>query len=112
VIELHPAARLTLANLRELAVSVDQSFNVLACTVTLQQAYSDESLSAHAWRAQEKPFGRFFRPVIDTLFSWQRPDPDFKDESGNPITSHCRRAFEKERARRYSPPEERIDERK
>lgn len=44
-------------------------------------------------------------PMIDWLFSWQKLDPVFKDEAGNPITGHCRRAYEKEKARDYLPPE-------
>lgn len=98
---------LTLRNLRELAVSLDQALNVVICTLGLQQGYSDETMSAHCWRAYRdgKPWGRLLMPPIDWLFSWQANDPQYRDADGNVITGHCRRAYEKERARDYLPPE-------
>lgn len=99
--------RLTLLNLREILVALDQLANVLLCTIGLQRAWSDETLSAHCWRAYRdgKPWGRIFMPPIDLLFSWQAVDPSIKDENGVPIKGHCQRAFGKERARDYLPPE-------
>lgn len=101
------ALKLTLLNLREILVSLDQLLNVLLSTVCMRHAYSDETLSAHAWRAYAagKWFGRLLMPPIDAMFFWQKPDPAYLDEHGKPITSHCRRAFEKERAKQYLPPQ-------
>jgi len=98
---------LLLHNGRELLVAIDQAANVIVSTLTLRRGYSDETLSAHAWRSYraKKVWGRVFLPLIDLLFAWQKPDPQYRDESGQPITSHCRRAYEKERARQYLPPE-------
>lgn len=57
-----------MAYLTSVFVAIDQLLNALlggAC---------DESLSSRAYRADRdgKLFGRFFRPVIDTLFFWQQ----------------------------------------
>ena len=99
--------RIVLLNGRELLVAIDQALNVIVCTITLQTGYSDETLSAHCWRSYRdgKVWGRLFMPPIDWLFSWQKADPQFKDEAGNVITGHCRRAYCKEKARDYLPPE-------
>jgi hypothetical protein len=70
--------------------------------------FVDESLSAHAYRAEVagKRWARFLRPPIDWVFSlWQKPDPTIKDYSGEVIEGHCERAFHKERLRRGLPPE-------
>lgn len=94
-------------NLREFLIALDQALNVVVCALTMQVGYSDETLSAHCWRAyrERKVFGRFFMPPIDWLFSWQKPIPEFLDETGAAITGHCRRAYCKEKARDYLPPE-------
>jgi len=69
-------------------------------------AYSDETLSAHAWRAEkrDKPWGKFFRPVIDWMFLWQKPDPTIA-VNGVVVTGHCQRAYLKEKLKRGLPPE-------
>jgi hypothetical protein len=104
---LEAALVLTLLNFRELLVAIDQCLNVLVCVITMRTGYSDETLSAHCWRSYRdgRIWGRLFMPMIDWLFSWQKLNPVFKDEAGNPITGHCRRAYEKEKARDYLPPE-------
>lgn len=101
------ALRLTLQNLREILIAIDQLANVVLCTIGLERAWSDETLSSHCWRAYRggKPWGRILMPLIDWLFSWQAVDVEIKDEAGVPIKGHCRRAFQKERARDYLPPE-------
>lgn len=101
------ALTVTLLNLRELLVALDQALNVIICALTLRVGYSDETMSAHAWRSDRdgKLWGRFFRPIIDALFSWQAKDPAFKDEAGNVVASHCHRAYLKEKSRAYLPPE-------
>jgi hypothetical protein len=103
--------RTLLLNLRELLIAVDQCFNVLVCLIGFQRGYSDESLSAHAWRAYRdgKPWGLLLMPPIDLLFFWQKPDPSYVDERGKPVEGHCRRAFLKERDRAYLPPEYRTE---
>ena len=77
----------------QLLIAVDQLINVLV-TPLGAGAWADETLSSRAWRMDSKgrPWGRFWRPVIDWLFSWQSPQ-------------HCRQAFEGERLRAHIPPE-------
>lgn len=69
-------------------------------------AYVDETLSSHCWRAAQagKRPALFFLPIIDFLFSWQKPDPTITYPNGEPVTGHCYRAFLKEQGRRYLPP--------
>jgi hypothetical protein len=104
---LKAALVLTLLNLREFLIAVDQGLNVVVCILTMRRAWSDETLSAHCWRSYKegKLWGRFLMPPIDWLFSRQAVDPSIKDEAGQPIKGHCRRAYEKEKARDYLPPE-------
>lgn len=68
---------------------------------------SGESMSAHCYRDAVK--GRWWAvrlmPIIDWMFAWQKPDPRFVNASGEVITAHCERAFAKEKARFYLPPE-------
>ena len=42
--------------------------------ITLGAAYPGETMSSCAYRMdqQHKPWGRFWRPLIDWLFAWQR----------------------------------------
>jgi hypothetical protein len=77
----------------QLFIAVDQLLNVLV-TPFQEGAWADETLSSRAYRMDEirRPWGRFWRPVIDALFFWQGP-------------GHCRNAYEKERARIHVPPE-------
>jgi hypothetical protein len=98
---------LLLRNFRELLIALDQVLNVVVTTLTLQPAYAGETLSAHCWRAYRdgKVWGLLLMPAIDLLFSWQAADPRFKDPQGLPLKGHCRRAYEKEKAREYLPPE-------
>lgn len=79
--------------LLHILIAIDQLAYVL---VTLGGGYPDETLSAAAYRteAQGKPLGRFWRPVIDWLFS------PFERE-------HCKKAYWAERKRLQSPPEQR-----
>lgn len=71
-------------------IAVDQLINALL------RGWADESLSSRAWRmwVKGKPFGRFFRPLIDALFIWQSWRMD-----------HCQRAYENEQQRYNSPAE-------
>lgn len=74
-------------------------------------AYSDETLSAHAWRAKVrgKLWGIVWCPLIDLMFSWQGQDTQINALAGKAVTSHCQRAYWKEKLRRGLPPEYRED---
>lgn len=53
--------------LLNVAIALDQVLNAL------RGGSPDETLSAAAWRTEQKGrlFGRLFRPLIDLLFFWQ-----------------------------------------
>ena len=74
--------------LLNVAIALDQVLNAL------RGGSSDETLSAAAWRTEQKGrlLGRIFRPLIDLLF-W----PIERD--------HCRKSFESERNGRHLPKE-------
>ncbi len=57
-----------MAYLTSIFIAVDQLLNALLLGAP------DESLSSRAYRADRdgKAFGRFFRPLIDTIFFWQQ----------------------------------------
>jgi hypothetical protein len=63
---------------------------------TLIGGYPDETLSSYAWRMdiKGKKLGRFFRQLIDFLFSWQ-----------NIPEGHCYAAMMEEKTRKQVPPE-------
>lgn len=81
--------------LLQLFIACDQLVNVLV-TPFNRGAWADETLSSRAFRAEVDGtlWGQIWRPVIDLLFIWQGP-------------KHCQMAFEKERQRVHSPPEQR-----
>jgi hypothetical protein len=68
-------------------IAIDQVFN------TLLFGYADETLSARAWRAEQKGkfFGKVFRPTIDFIMFFH--------------VEHCKLAHESEVKRRHLPPE-------
>ncbi len=94
-------------NLMHLTISLDQLLRMLVALLTGTMGWSDETLSAYAHRAAEdgKLAAKAMRVVIDVLWSWQPTDPDIVDADGQPIRSHCHRAFERERQKQYLPPE-------
>ena len=51
----------------QVLIALDQLLNALLW------GFADETLSSRAYRADRdgKVFGKFFRPVIDTIFFWQ-----------------------------------------
>ncbi len=53
--------------LRSVGIAIDQTLNAILA------GSPDETLSSRAWRAERngKLFGKFFRPVIDTLFFFE-----------------------------------------
>lgn len=71
-------------------VAIDQLLNAIFA------GYADETLSARAWRAEQKRkiFGILFRPIIDTIMFFE--------------VDHCKRAHEAELNRRQLPPELRL----
>jgi hypothetical protein len=87
--------------LRQLAIVCDQVFNVLL------GGWADETMSARAHRAWAKgrKFGLVFRPLIDVMFAWQAADAEVNRMAGMIVTSHCERAFYKEKLRRDNSPE-------
>lgn len=62
--------------------------------------WADETLSSYAWRLERhgKPWGRFWRPVIDAIFWLLRGE-----------VAHCRNAHEAERTRAQVAPELRTE---
>ena len=74
-----------------LLIALDQLAYVL---VTLGAGSPDETLSAAAWRTEQKGrlLGRIFRPAIDLLAMPLERD-------------HCRKSFESERDGRHLPEE-------
>lgn len=74
--------------LLNVAIAVDQTLNAL------RGGSPDETLSAAAWRTEQKGrwLGRVFRPLIDLLFALFEKD-------------HCRKSFESERDGRHLPKE-------
>jgi hypothetical protein len=84
------------------SISFDQTIN---CFLSLffpkawAGAWADETLSSRAWRmySTNKPWGKFWRPIIDALFFWQ------KQPKG--INGHCHGAYVKEKARYNLPVE-------
>lgn len=69
----------------QLLVALDQLLNALLL------GYADETLSSRAYRADRdgKVFGLFFRPLIDTVFFFQK--------------NHCHQAYLEEVHRRQYP---------
>lgn len=51
----------------QVLIALDQLLNALLW------GFADETLSSRAYRADRdgRVFGKFFRPVIDTIFFWQ-----------------------------------------
>ncbi len=78
----------------QLFVAVDQLLNVLI-TPFDDGAWADETLSSRAYRMEVRgrPLGKVFRPLIDTLFFWEK--------------NHCKNAYIAERMQRQLPPEAR-----
>ena len=74
--------------LLNVAIAVDQTLNAL------RGGSPDETLSAAAWRTEQKGrwLGRVFRPLIDLLFALFEKD-------------HCQKSFESERNGRHLPKE-------
>ena len=74
--------------LLNVAIAVDQTLNAL------RGGSPDETLSAAAWRTEQKGrwLGRVFRPLIDLVFALFERD-------------HCRKSFESKRNGHHLPKE-------
>lgn len=90
-----------------LVLGIAACFTAAATGEEQATAFADETLSAHAWRAgaANKPWARFFRPLVDRLFFWQATDPAVDAAAGFTVTSHTERAFWKKKLRLGLPPE-------
>lgn len=78
-------------NLLQLAIALDQLANVLLSVFTGNKAWSDETLSARAYRhARIKKDRMWPMWIIDHLFFWQ--------------DQHCKAAYESELERSQLPP--------
>lgn len=71
--------------LLEIAIAFDQLVN------TVLGGYADETLSARCWRLRDVAPYKYLRPVIDTLFCWQK--------------NHCYSAYQSEILRSQLPKE-------
>lgn len=76
-----------------LLIAVDQLVYVV---ITLGAGFPDETLSSAAYRLELRgaPWGRFWRPVIDWLLATIEQN-------------HCQQAYNAERRRLQSPPDQR-----
>ena len=74
--------------LLNVAIAVDQTLNAL------RGGSPDETLSAAAWRTEQKGrwLGRVFRPLVNLVFALFERD-------------HCRKSFESERNGHHLPKE-------
>ena len=82
--------------LKNILLSFDQLIFVL---ITFGAAYPDETISAAAWRLEQKGHfsGRIFRPLIDFIFA--------NLPFGFAAKNHCKTAYESELYNRQLPPE-------
>jgi hypothetical protein len=82
----------------QLFIAVDQLLNVLI-TPFSGSVWADETLSSRAWRMYvlNKPWGKFWKPVIDSLFFWQTIPKG--------VDGHCHYAYLREKEMYGHPPE-------
>lgn len=78
-------------NVKQLAIAVDQLLNVILSIFLREQAWADETLSAHAWRWELNGVRAWPRKLIDGIFFWQ--------------DHHCEGSYQSEREGRQLPPE-------
>lgn len=93
---------------QQVGIALDQLLNAtIGPFLTFTIGWADETVSARAGRnyLANRVMARIFKPVIDLMFFWQKPDPSITDEQGQPERSHCVRAYRKEILRRQLPPE-------
>lgn len=71
--------------MKQIAIAFDQLLNALLA------GHADETLSARAYRTESsgKLFGRFFRPLIDTIFFFDK--------------DHCKQSYLSEFERKQLP---------
>jgi len=81
-----------LHNLKQLAIAVDQFFNVALCFFLRERAWADETLSSHCWRWEKDGVRAWPRKLVDRLALL------FGD------TDHCYESYESERLGKQLPP--------
>lgn len=79
-----------LHNLKQLLIALDQLANVLIGLVCGYQSWSDETLSAKAYRLELERGRTWARKLIDRLFFFDK--------------DHCRTSYESEVLKRQMPP--------
>ena len=79
-----------LHNLTQLAIAIDQLFNVLIGMLCGYKAYSDETLSAKAYRLELERGRTWARKLIDGILFFDK--------------DHCKESYESEILRRQLPP--------
>lgn len=79
-------------NLKQLAISADQFFNVLIFSTIKPQyrQWADETMSAHCWRLEKDHGITWPRKLIDTIMFFDK--------------DHCRTSYESEVERSQLPP--------
>lgn len=84
--------------LLQLFIAIDQLLNVLV-TPGHEGTWADETLSCRAYRMHRdgKPWGRFWMPIINFIFSWQTLSEG--------ATGHCHDAYLSEQTRFSLPTE-------
>ena len=80
-----------LHNLKQLAISIDQVLNVVMCCIIGEQAWADETLSAHAYRWEKTGVRSWPRKLIDALLWFDK--------------EHCFESYQSERFGLQLPPE-------
>lgn len=79
-----------LHNLKQLLIALDQLANVMIGLVCGYQSWSDETLSAKAYRLELERGRTWARKLIDGLFFFDK--------------DHCRTSYESEVLKRQMPP--------
>ena len=80
-------------NLYQLAISIDQDFNVIVSTFYKEKGFADITLSANAYRWDKLGIRSTPRKIIDALFFWQK--------------NHCYSAYLSEIERKHMPEDSR-----
>ena len=79
-----------LHNLKQLLIALDQLANVLIGMLCGYKSYSDETLSAKAYRLELERGRTWARKLIDALFWFDK--------------NHCKESYESEVLKRQLPP--------
>lgn len=96
-----------LAYPRQIGIAFDQFVNAIIPPF-FTVSWADETMSARLFRGHRdgKIVGRVVMPPVDAVFAlWQGPDEEVNRVAGRVVTSHCERAYWKEKLRRDHHPE-------